>query len=191
MLTRPFREVLMMAAMALFAFLAVGCCPVTPLHVTVSLDPALISGPDKLPGQMQVDIVAINPNEHQRWRDYSMTRYWQADDAMRKSAVVFTMTLDAEKNPSQTLSATDPIWGKWLAGANEKDPPKLYVLAQIKKNWSAADDKPENKDSRRQIIPLGSCRWDKNLGSPPSVKLTVKPTAIVTDTQPKMDKPGT
>jgi hypothetical protein len=191
MLTRRFRESLMMAAMVLFAFLAVGCCPVTPLHVTVSLDPSLRSGPDKLDGQIQVDIVAINPNEHQRWRDYSMTQYWRPTDPMRKSVPVFSVILDADKNPSQTLSASDPIWSKWLAGANEKDPPKLYVLAGIRKNWTAADDKPGDQDPRRQILPLGSCRWDKNLGSPPNVKLTVKTTGVITDTQPKRDKPGT
>jgi hypothetical protein len=184
---KRFRESLLLAGMALVAFLAVGCSPITPLNVTVALDPAY-----KFDGQMQVDIVAINPNDHQRWRDYSMTKYWEPNDAMRKSVPVYTMTLDPAKTPSQTLSASDPIWGKWLAGANEKDPPKLYVLAGIRKAWNAEkDDKPGDQDPRRQMLPLGASRWDKSLGSPPNVKLTVKATGIITDTQPKRDKPGT
>ena len=192
MFQRRFRESLLLVAMVVFAFLAVGCSPVTPLHVTVALDPSLVSGPDKLVGQIQVDLVVINPNEHQRWRDYSMTKYWEPNDPMRKSVPVFTMTLDADKNPTQTLSATDAIWGKWLAGANEKDPPKLYVLAGIRRAWNAEkDDKSGDQDPRRQMLPLGAARWDKSLGSPPNVKLTVKNTGIVTDTQPKRDKPGT
>ena len=183
-----FRESLMLAVMALFAFMAVGCCPVTRLNVTVELDPAYRAqiGDSKV----QVDIVAINPNEHQRWQNYSMTEYWN-NETMRKSAPVVTLTLDGTKEFSKSISSNDPIWQKWLAGANEKDPPKIYVLAQIRKTWVAEkDDKPGDQDPRRQILPLGSCRWDKDQGSPPNVHLTVKPTGIITDTQPKRDKAG-
>jgi len=181
-----FRESLMLAVMAFFAFMAVGCCSVTRLNVTVELDKAIR---DQLgDSKIQVDIVAINPNEHQRWQGYSMTRYWEPNDPMRKSVPVYTLTLDGNKNYTQTLSSNDPIWQKWLAGANEKDPPKLYVLAQIRKTWVAErDDQPGDKDPRRQILPLGSCRWEKDQGSPPNVHLTVKPTGIITDTQPKRD----
>src|SRR3954465_10423 len=117
-----FRESLMLAVVALFAFMAVGCCPVTRLNITVELDPAYRAqiGDSKV----QVDVVAINPNEHQRWQNYSMTQYW-SDETMRKSVPVVTLTLDGSKNFSQTISSNDPIWQKWLAGANEKDPPKL------------------------------------------------------------------
>jgi hypothetical protein len=187
MLAKRIRDSLVLAGMGLFALLAAGCNPITRLNVTVALDPAY-----KFDGQMQVDIVAISPNDHQRWRDYSMTKYWEPNDAQRKSVTVFTMTLDPVKNPSQTLSASDEHWVTWLKGANDQDPPKLYVLAQIRKAWNAEkDDKPGDQDPRRQILPLGKNRWDDNLGSPPNVKLTVKSTGISTDTQPKRDKPGT
>ena len=190
MLRERFRGSLMLAAMALFAFLAVGCCPVTRLTVTVELDKAMR---DQLGDRkIQVDVVAINPNDHARWQAYSMTNYWGANDAMRKSVNVYTMTLDGNKNFSQTLSSSDDHWAKWLDRANEKDPPKLYVLAQIPRTWVAEkDDKEGNLDPRRQILPLGSCRWDKDQGSPPNVHLTIKPTGISTDTQPKRDKAGT
>ena len=185
MFSKRFGKSLMMAFMALFAWLATGCIcwgPTTRLNVTVALDPALRSGPDKLVGQIQVDIVAINPNEDERWRTYPMTKYWEPNDPMRKFVPLHTTTLDADKNPSQTLPATDPIWYKWLDRANAKDPPKLYILAQIRGRF---EDKPGVENRWRQILPLVSCRWNIEMGSPPNVRLIVKPTGLITVTQPK------
>ena len=185
MIKKPF----FLLFLAFFAFMAVGCCPITKLNVTIELDESLRQAYGT--GTVQVDIVAVSPNDHQRWEAYSMTKYWENGDPMRKSLTVKTLTLDDAKKESMSLTASDPVWGNWLAGSNEKAPPRLYILAQLRGTWDTSQDQIGNKDPRRQILPLGSCRWDSSLGSPPNVRLVVKPTGITTETQPKPDKPGT
>ncbi|HEY4329910.1 MAG TPA: hypothetical protein VGN88_09250 [Phycisphaerae bacterium] len=182
------KKPLFLLILSFFAFMAVGCCPLTKLNVTIELDDALRQAYGT--GTVQVDIVAVSPNDHQRWEAYPMTKYWENGDPMRKSLSVKTLTLDVSKKEPQTLSASDPVWANWLAGANDKAPPKLYVLAQLRGTWDASKDQLGDKDPRRQILPLGSCRWDSSLGSPPNIKLVVKLTGITTETQPKRDKAG-
>jgi hypothetical protein len=179
-----FHRLLRMVASTLFACLAAGCChdAITPLNVTVSLDDPLRSGTNKLIGQMQVDLVAISPNEHPRCVTYSMTKYWEPNDPMRKFVPVHTATLDAD-HPVITLAASDPQWDKWIRDVNVKDPPRLYVLVNVR---GRADDQPGDLDCRRKILPLTTCHWDKNLGSPPHVQLTVNANGLVVDTLPRI-----
>ena len=57
---------------------------------------------------------------------------------------------------------------------------RLYVLVLLP---GVTEDQPGNADPRRQIIPLGKCRWEGN-----SVKLEVQRAGIRTLTQYKADK---
>lgn len=177
------KRYLPLLAMALFAFMAVGCCPITKLGVTVDLDPALRQ---KLARNMEVDLVVITPSQRDKWQDYSMTRYWDYNDAMRASVAGVTkkMIFDPAKPAAQTLPDNDPLWKTWLAGANDKDAPELYILAQLPGSWEAAkDDAPGNKDKRRLILPLGKCRWDST-----NVKVTVQETGMISVPSPKLKK---
>lgn len=172
--------------LAVFAFMAVGCCPVTKLSLTVQLDDALRQKlADAGNRQMQVDIVGISPSERQRWTDYSMTKYWTADDALRASVKDsrVTLTFDPRDNKPQAVPASDPHWTQWMAGANDKDAPRLFILAQLPGTWSSSDDKQGNEDVRRLILPLGSCRWNST-----NVTVTVTSTGITTNPSPKLDK---
>ena len=186
-----FKNPLVLLVMAFLSFMAVGCCPITKLSVTVELEDSLRQQLVQVGGRnIVVDLVVINLNEHQRWNEYSMTKYWEAGDALRKgkeeTKQLVTMTFDPKKAEPQTLSMDDPHWKAWLADANDKAAPRLYVLAQLPGTWSTADDKPGDQDPRRQILPLGSCRWAST-----SVKMQVQKTGIITLTQPKRDKAGT
>ncbi len=182
-------------AFLLLAFLVPmlgGCfvCPTTKLNLSVQLDDSLrqtLQAQGKT--AVLVDIVAISPTERQRWTNYSMTQYWSAGDTLRTSAPVFPLTFDPSKAQAQTLAASDPIWQKWLQGANDKDGPRIFILAQLPGNWDPAkDDKPGNQDPRRLILPLGACRWDGKTNVP--VTVTVTATGMTTVPSPKEDKPG-
>jgi len=175
------KNVIVVMAMALFALMSVGCCPLTKLNVTVELDPAMKERLASLTRAIEVDIVAVNPAEDQRWQDYSMTKYWQPPFELKTSVKdeIFVAKLDAT-NSSVTLSKDNPIWDKWMASASAKGAPHLYILAQLP---GTMDDQPGEKDQRRQILPLGSCRWETT-----DVKVLVQPDRIRTVTAYKLDK---
>jgi hypothetical protein len=155
--------------------MSVGCCSTTKLNVTVSLDDAMRQRLDSR--KLEVDLVALNSKESERWENYSMTQYWQPGDARRDSVDSYKMIFDPTKNEPQTLSANDPHWDKWFAqGAGDKM--KLYVLVGVLPG--SYDDQPGDKDARRQILPLDSCRWSST-----NVQMTVQKTGIITTTPPK------
>jgi hypothetical protein len=181
------KRLMVLLMLAFFAMTGVGCCPITKLNVSIEMDEALRTSIGSR--QLTVDIVAMTANENKRWEDYSMTQYWEADNALRKSLTnKVTLTLDPQKPGAQTIWATDPIWNKWMSGANEKDPPKIYVMVQLPGTWGPDKDKFGDQDPRRQILPTGSCRWDDSAGRPPTVKLLVTATGLITQTQQKRDK---
>jgi len=180
------KRVWTLLAMAFFAFMAVGCCPTTKLSVTVQLDESLRQRlADAGNRQMQVDLVGITPAERQRWTEYSMTKYWTAGDALRDSVKDsrVTLTFDPKDNKPQAVPSGDAHWNQWMAGANAKDAPRLFVLVQLPGTWSMTDDKQGNEDVRRLILPLGACRWDST-----NVTVTVKATGMTTNPSPKLDK---
>jgi hypothetical protein len=160
---------------------SVGCCPLKELNVTVELDPAMKQRLADLGRAIEVDIVAVNPAENQRWQDYSMTKYWQPPFELKTSVQgeIFSKKLDATTT-TMVLNKNDPMWAKWFATANAKGAPHLYILAQLPGTF---DDQPGEKDQRRQILPLGSCRWETQ-----DVKVLVQTDRIRTLTAYKPDK---
>jgi len=173
------RNVLALAALACMGMLSVGCsCNPTKLNVTVSLDDAMRK---KLEDRkIEVDIVALDTKLAQaRWETYSMTQYWNPGDERRESVDSYKMIFDPSKPDAQTLTKTDPHWDQWLSksGGGEM---QLYVLALLPGIY---DDLPGDKDPRRQILPLGSCRWPST-----DVKMLVQKDGIITLTPPKPEK---
>jgi len=181
------KKYLFLAFMAFFLLMGVGCCPVTRLNISIDVDDSFRQAYGNR--IVNIDVVGVSPVEHKRWESYSMTKYWESGDAMRDSLSTVKLTIDPSKKEPQIIWANDSHWDKWMAGANDKDPPRIYVLVQLPGTFNAGkDDKPGNMDARRQILPTGSCRWDSSAGHPPTVKLILKADRIVTDTQPKLDK---
>jgi len=186
------RKMLAMAALGLVALSMTACNPVTKLNLTIEVEESFRKQLADAGGRkILVDVVAIGPTENKRWQDYSMTQYWGAGDPQRasKESQRKTLTIDPAKADPQTIKMEDEAWKVWLAGANDKAPPRLYVLAQLPKPdgtiWSTSDDKPDNQDPRRQILPLGKNRWATT-----NVRLQVTKTGIITLTPPKPDKTG-
>jgi hypothetical protein len=167
---------------AFLALASVGCCDPQRYKVTIELDPDMKQRLADLNRDMVVDIVAIPPGEYQRWEDYPMTKYFTPPYELRNSVKdeVVTLTFNAN-NTSKSIAENDPVWNKWLAGANSKSPPHLYILAQLP---GTTEDLQGDKDPRRQILPLGSCRWD----GAKEIKVLVQRDRIKTTTGYKPDK---
>jgi len=172
------RKAFAFAALLFMGMLTVGCCSTTSLNVTVALDDAMRQ---KLESRkIEVDLVALNSKQAERWETYSMTSYWQPNDTLRDSVVSYKMIFDPANAAPQTLSKSDPIWAKWFANTASGDQMQLYVLALLPGLY---DDAPGDKDPRRQILPLASCRWAST-----DVRLLVQKDGIITVTPPKSDK---
>ena len=157
------------AACALLLTL-VGCgCPPKGYNVTVSVS-------DELKNRtIYVDLVALNKTMGEAVSSKSMTAYWQPGDSLRKSLDLYSMTFVAEDNAPRTLSEDDPIWeGKWSAATD------LYVLARLPGSFP---DLPGQSDSRRLILPLGSCRWDGD-----TIEIVVK-EGVITHTTELLPEP--
>ena len=83
-------KTLAMFALMFFSLMAVGCCPNQRMNVTVELDDAMKARLADLSNRhIQVDIIALNSSEHQRWENYSMSKYWTPPFELEKSVKVF------------------------------------------------------------------------------------------------------
>jgi hypothetical protein len=169
------RRTLGMLAMGLMALMAVGCCPMTKLNVSIELDKSFQDkyGKDRT---VEVDVVGVYPNMRERWFKYPMTKYWESGDTMRTSAKDLrrTLTFKGGDLTPQVIKSDDPIWGQWLAGGADKEPSEIYVLVQLPKIFSAADDKDGSEDPRRQILTTKGCRYQSSgLGGVPTVRLVI------------------
>ena len=195
-----------LAALAL-TVMATGCAHGPGRYnVTVQLDDAMRQKLGDLGDRnFEVDLVAVNSLENDRWSNASVTNYWQPNDAFKGSIPTKVMIFNskavqqaaatstaapktaagAATQPSaysQTLSAKDPIWDKWYANKNDKSVYHLYVIGQLP---GVFDDLPGDRDVRRQILPLNVEEWPSGTKD---ILIQVRPTGIVALTTPKVHK---
>ncbi len=195
------------AALSVAAF-AAGCAHGPGRYnVTVQLDEAMRQRLAQLGDRnIEVDLVAVNSVENDRWENASMTSYWQPGDPLKGSVPTKVMYFNSKQaqaaattNPakpgqtasqaatqpsgfSETLSATDPIWYKWYANKNDKSVYHLYVLALLP---GIIADQPGDRDPRRQILPLNQEEWPNGTKD---ILLKIEPTGVITVTTPKPHK---
>lgn len=151
------RKVWMLMSLVFFMCMGVGCCPLTKLNISIQMDKSFQEkyGMNR---EVLVDVVGVKEAEDPRWEQYSMTKYWVAGDAQRNTPLRKTLTFNSKSLEPQVIWASDPIWDQWLAGASDKHPPKIYVLAQLPGTFDPEkDDKPGTQDPRRQSISTKSC----------------------------------
>jgi hypothetical protein len=163
------KQVMALFALTLMALLSAGCCEPKSYNVTVELNKEMR---DSLPSRnIEIHFVAVSDKENERWKAYSLTKYWQPNDVMRESLPTYKMVFDPSKSAPQTLSNRDPIWNQWLSS----NATTLYVLALLPGMMA---DAPGDEDPRRQILSLKKCRWKTN-----DIRLEVIRTRLVTNTQ--------
>ena len=151
------RNILLLATLAFFMCMGVGCCPLTKLNLSIQLDKSF---QDKygMNREILVDVVGVKEAENTRWENYSMTDYWTATDTQRNTPLRKTLTYNSKSLEPQVVWTSDPMWDQWLSGASDKHPPQIYVLAQLPGSWDKSkDDKSGAQDPRRQIISTKSC----------------------------------
>jgi hypothetical protein len=167
------KQTIAILALFLIPLASVGCCDKKPIkyNITVDVDEEMRKDLAAANRKLEVHLVGINENQHQRWNTYSMTKYWQPGDTLPNSLPTKKMMFDPANPAPQKLSIDDPIWNKWLkeGGAN-----RVYVLALLPGMVSDAEG---DKDPRRQILPLPCYRW---LKQDKKIDVRVQKTGVTT-----------
>lgn len=171
----------MLAVMAL-GMVAAGCSCTPEMEardVSVTVNDSLRDSSGKLKS-VQVDIIAVNPGEVERWKQEALDVYWRpggSNLALAQDKVV--MKFDAMENvPAKKLSAKDGCWTGWKA----KNAMDLVIVANIPgyKGVSAG-----MADSRRLVLTLDRCRW---VDTSEPIEVQVSSAGVVAITQPKPEK---
>jgi hypothetical protein len=149
------RCVLALVSMVLLAF-ATGCsCDPVAHNIKVTADEGLRDSSGNMKS-VEVHLVGVNPSDKQRWDSVRITQYFSPGNKMREGADKKVFQFGGSAATSQTLAASDPIWKTWLSSGAKY----VYVLAFLP---GGAEDQEGTRDGRRQVIPLGSCRWSGNM----------------------------
>jgi len=155
------RKILTLALLSLLVAFTTGCCPkLKPFQVTVIADESIRGY------TVAVHLVGVNPQDNNRWTNYSMTKYWAPGDTLHNQQGVYTKILfDPTSQTTQALTREDPVWDTWLKyGATD-----LFLVA----NLPLKEDHAGNADARRQIIPINNCRYfDELSGHSVTLRLT-------------------
>lgn len=109
---------------------------------------------------VQVDVIGVNAAEAEQWTSYSMTKYFQPQDAFRAAAADRKYTLQFRPGETREITlfrdakkdaTTAAYWRKWKdSGATQ-----LFILA----DFPGISDSPGAADRRRLILPLTPDRW--------------------------------
>jgi len=134
-----------------FLAFSLGGCASAPAPraygVKVTLDSTLAGT------SVQIDLVGVNElADLPKWQSYSVTDYWQPNNAFRRDARKYTMQFGRDKDSTQTMLSIDAHWAEWLrTGALQ-----LVIVADLP---GAQTDQAGNADPRRLILPLDKAAW--------------------------------
>ena len=148
-------------------FILLGGCETTQLPDPY--DYRLELGSDLQGASIQVDMIGVPAAELERWRNKSITAYWEPGDADRMAAPKKTVVFSKDTESSQMLLSTDRVWQTWIQNENATSIVILADLPGIRK------DAPGNADSRRIILPLAAAAWDER---PQLITLRITGTGI-------------
>ncbi len=173
---------LKLLAVMVLGMVSAGCSCTPEMEardVAISLDGSLRDSTGKLKS-VQVDIIAVNSGELERWKQEALDVYWRpggSNLALAQDKVV--MKFDAIENvPAKTLSIKDPCWAGWTA----KNAMDLVIIANIPGFKGGAGGMA---DSRRLVLTLDRCRWTSTTEP---IKVLVSSAGVVAQTQPKPEK---
>lgn len=108
----------------------------------------VIPGNEIKQASVEVDLIGATEREKAFWETYSIDKYWEPGDPVRRDAEKYTLRLDSGQ--PKTLSIPDPIWNKWL----KRGALYLVVIAQL-----PGDFKGLARDPRREILSLDKRNW--------------------------------
>lgn len=133
------------------ALVGAGCRPSNPLVVRVVNVKAT---DDICQKSVEVHLVGVNKSDRERWDKESMTKYWEPENQLRRSAKNYTHVMQFGQGPcQQKLGKKDPIRSIWKNRRAEY----IFILADLP---SIFEDVDGNADARRLRIPaLNSECW--------------------------------
>ncbi len=126
-----------------------GCSSTPEFDIYVSVDDGLKTMFGTLPS-VEVDLVGINESEKQRILDYDIDNYFGYGNVLRASLERVTFKFSEDRETSQHLSSSDPVWEKWA----EHDAAYLAVLVNLP--YVMEDVK---EDNRRILMPFDTEHW--------------------------------
>ncbi len=141
--------------MASAAFLAgCGTCkpgksPGPPLAYNIKISP----GDSLRDSSLEVDLIGIHPSDLERYRTYSVKKYFKPGDPLRADASKFTVKFVPGQQNVATLPKNHTLWSAWMKAGVQY----IVVLADIP--GVADEGKPGTQDPRRQLIPICECYW--------------------------------
>lgn len=168
-------KVVLLATLVGFASFLGGCSNKPRMgryNIEVSLDPTLATSA-AVPS-IEVDIVGVSPTRAAVWDAQSLNNYFAAANMERQTADRHTMTFGAGATGPQTLSSSDDVWDKWMAGGATH----VYVLASLP---GVSTDAPGEADPRRLVLPLNTQHWERGQ----TIKVEVRRNSLEALTGPK------
>jgi hypothetical protein len=161
-------------------FTAVGCgCGPTRHPVNVSMSPQF--GNNK--PAIEVVITALNHQEADYLAQYPMSRFFAPGDTERGGLDKIVMEFGPNSQGTQSFTpASKDDWERHWRVWEGRQATQLFVMAFLPGRF---EDKPGNLDARRQAVPLGKCKWEKD-DSPINFELT--PAKLELLTPPKQGK---
>jgi len=160
-------------AVFLFLGLFFQACETTrlpdPYYFNVVLDESLEGA------SVQVDVIGVSRDERDLYANKSVTEYFEPGDSLRQSAVKESLIFGRHTSSLQSISASDPIWSRWI---EERGAEYVVFLADVP---GLKEDKPGNADSRRLILPLDKAKWDER---PEIITIEVSSEDILSDPGP-------
>jgi len=167
---RNTRTLSLLTGLLLAAMMLAGCGRTIygKYSYRVSLDAANRDPSTQRMPSIEVDFIAVNESERDRWLALDIDAYFTPGNVLRANADKFTMSFTDQRSQPQELSASDPIWQKWQrAGARS-----MFILASI----PMRGEKPP-VDPRRLDLPLDQARWDAT-----KIDVLIKPSGVVRQT---------
>lgn len=99
-----------------------------------------------------VDVIPADEYDLERLRTYSINKYWQADDPMRKDLTKVSFSFVSGNHLDREIKATDPRWKKWIKSGAQY----LVIIADLP---GVYQDRSGSQDPRRQMLPICRCYW--------------------------------
>ncbi len=128
-----------------FGLLFAGCHP-APTGSRFNVE--VIPGNDVKQASVEVDLIGATEREKAFWESYSIDKYWEPGDPVRRDAEKYSLRLDNGR--ARALAVPDPIWNKWL----NRGALYLVVIAQL-----PGDFKGLARDPRREVLSLDKRNW--------------------------------
>jgi len=126
---------------------------------------------------VSVDVVGIKASEKEDFERYSVTKYWQPSDPLRRDANKRSFRFGAGGKAEFTLPPTDPVWNDWIKKGGVR---YLVVIADLP---GVDDDR-----SRRKIIDLDRNNWDKTIreGKADTLRVLVREANVIVESKEKV-----